>query len=219
MKVYIIIISGIIAIIAVVAIFVWLREKKRTEAMKELAGSLKFSFSKKGDDSLLSSLNRFHLFSQGHLKRVSNVMKGYANDIHVTIMDYRYTIWAGKSSHTWKQTVILFQSSLLQLPAFALRPENLFHKIGAAFSYQDIDFDSHPTFSKQYLLQGAEDEAVRNTFSDDLLAYYEQRKDLSTEGDGDKLLFYRISKRLSPMDIRSFMEQGFALFSLVKTES
>ena len=109
--------------------------------------------------------------------------------------------------------------SLLQLPAFALRPENLFHKIGAAFSYQDIDFDSHPTFSKQYLLQGAEDEAVRNTFSDDLLAYYEQRKDLSTEGDGDKLLFYRISKRLSPMDIRSFMEQGFALFSLVKTES
>jgi len=68
-------------------------------------------------------------------------------------------------------------------------------------------------------LQGAEDEAVRNTFSDDLLAYYEQRKDLSTEGDGDKLLFYRISKRLSPMDIRSFMEQGFALFSLVKTES
>ena len=218
MEVYIII-PGIIAVIAVIAIVAWLHEKKRTEAMKEFAGSLKFSFSKKGDNSLLSSLNRFHLFSQGRSKRVSNVMKGYANDIDVTIMDYRYTTGGGKSSHTWRQTVMLFQSSLLQLPAFALRPENLFHKIGAAFGYQDIDFDSHPTFSKQYLLRGAEEEAVRNTFSDDLLAYYEQRKDLSTEGDGDKLLFYRISKRVSPKVIRSFMEQGFALFSLFKTES
>jgi len=213
------VIGGITAAVAIIAIVAWLHEKKRTEALEAFARSLNFSFSKKGSDSLIGSLNQFHLFSQGRSKRVSNVMKGYANDIDVTIMDYRYTTGGGKNSHTWRQTLILFQSSLLQLPAFALRPENLFHKIGAAFGYQDIDFDSHPTFSKQYLLRGAEEEAVRNTFSDDLLAYYEQRKDLSTEGDGDKLLFYRISKRVSPKDIRTFMEQGFALFSLVKTES
>ncbi len=95
----------------------------------------------------------------------------------------------------------------------------MFHKIGSAFGYQDIDFASHPTFSKQYLLRGSDEMAVRNTFSDDLLAYFEQRKGLSAEGDGDRLVFYRISKRVPPKDISSFMEQGFALFSFLKTES
>jgi len=183
------------------------------------AGSLNFSFSRKGSDSLTALLNQFHLFSQGHSKKVSNVMNGRTSDIDVTIMGYRYTVGGGKNSHTWRQTVILFQSSLLRLPSFALRPEHLFHRIGSAFGYQDIDFDSHPAFSKQYLLQGTEEEAVRNTFTDELLAYLDERKGLSAEGDGDKLVFYRAGKRVAPQNIQSFLEEGFGIFALVKTQA
>lgn len=213
------IIGGITAVVAIIIIVVWYCEKKRTEALKAVASSLNFSFSKKGSDSLTASLNQFHLFSQGHSKKVSNVMNGRAGDIDVTIMGYRYTTGSGKHSHTWRQTVILFQSSLLRLPSFTLRPESLFHKIGSVFGYQDIDFDSHPTFSKQYLLRGTDAEAVWNIFTDGLLAYYDERKGLSTEGDGDKLVFYRAGKRVPPQNIRSFLEEGFGIFSLVKTQA
>lgn len=215
----VLIIGGIIAVVAIALIVAWHLEKKRTEALQAVAASLKLAFSKKASDSFVPSLSQFHLFSQGRSKKASNVMNGRANEIDVSIFDYQYTTGGGKSSHTWRQTVVLFRSSMLHLPRFTLRPERLFHKIGSAFGYQDIDFDSHPTFSKQYLLRAADEQACRDVFTDGVLGYYDQRKGLSTEGDGDTLLFYRESKKVPPADIRSFLEEGFGVFSLFKTEA
>jgi DNA-binding protein Fis len=52
MEVYLIL--GIAIVIAVIVLAYWLNEKKRTDAMGELASSLKFSFSKKEDFSFLA---------------------------------------------------------------------------------------------------------------------------------------------------------------------
>lgn len=212
------IIGAIVLLLAIIIGACWYVEKKRTEALQAVADSLGFSFSRKGDRALPASLHGFHLFSQGHGRKMSNVLHGSANEIDVTIFDYRYTTGGGKNSHTWRQTVMLFESGKLCLPDFTLRPENLFHRIGGVFGYQDIDFDTHPTFSKQYLLRGSDEEAVRGLFHDDVLAHYAQHKGLSTEGAGGDLIFYRASRRVSPNDIRSFMEEGFGIFSLLKRE-
>ncbi len=213
------IIIGGLAVFATIIIAARYSAKKRTEALETIASSLDFSFSKKGSYSLIASPNQFYLFSRGRSKKVSNVMNRCTNDIDVTIMDYRYTVGGGKNSCTWTQTVILFQSSLLRLPAFTLRPEHLFHKIGNAFGYKDIDFDSYPTFSKQYLLRGPDEEAVRNFFTDRLLAHYDEHKGLNTEGDGDKLVFYRAGKKAPPQDIQSLLEEGSGIFRLVKAQA
>ncbi len=37
-------------------------------------------------------------------------MNGRAGDVKVQIFDYTYSTGGGKSSHTWKQTVFLFES-------------------------------------------------------------------------------------------------------------
>lgn len=214
---YFLIFGGIAALIAVIIVAVRYYERKRREALEKLARLLDYSFSAKGSDSLLASVNQFHLFTQGHRRRITNVLTGRSDDTLVTIMDYRYTTGGGKNSHTWVQTVILYQCSRLHLPVFTLRPENLFHKIGNAFGYQDIDFDSNPTFSRQYLLRGTEEQAIRNLFSDACLLYYEQHKGLCTEGTGDKLAFYRSSKRVPPPKLRSFIEEGSAVFRLFTT--
>jgi hypothetical protein len=67
---------------------------------------------------------------QRHSRSISNVFSGMFNDIPVMVMDYKYTTGGGKSSHTWQQTVLTFESDKLLLPSFFLRPENLFDKIG-----------------------------------------------------------------------------------------
>ena len=215
----ILIIGGIIVVVTILIVVAWYLGKKRTEELQAVAASLNLAFSKKADDSFVSSLSQFHLFSQGRYKKASNVMNGRANEIDVSIFDYQYTTGAGKYSNTWLQTVVLFRSSMLHLPQFTLRPEGLLDKIGSAFGSQDIDFDSHPTFSKQYLLRAADEQACGVVFTDSVLEYYDQRKGLSTEGDGDTLLFYRDSKRVPPADIRAFLEEGFGVFSLFKTEA
>jgi hypothetical protein len=40
---------------------------------------------------------------------------------------------------------------------------------------------------------------------------------MSTEGAGDGFIFYRASKRVPARRIRGFLQEGFALFSLMKT--
>ena len=202
---------GVLLVVLLVSSHV---KKKRAEAMERVAGELEFSYIKEGDSQMVSSLGRFYLFSKGRRKRVDNLLHGQFEGMDVSIFDYRYTIGGGKHSHTHRQTVMIFQSGSLKLPEFFLRPENLFHKIGGALGYQDIDFDGYEKFSKNYLLRGKDEQAVRETFNESILSYYEFNGGLSTEGDADTIIIYRASKKVSPEEIKTFYDMGYDIFNL-----
>jgi hypothetical protein len=211
----------IVAVVAVVGIFAYvsyLAEKKRTAELEQVARDLGFEFAPRGDAAFLKDLRRFHLFSQGHSQKLWNLLRGTSNNLEVSIFDYKYVTGGGKNSHTWLQTVICFRFDGPALPDFSLRPENVWHKIGAWFGYQDIDFESHPAFSSKYLLRGSNEEAVRRLFTAEVLEFYESTPGLSTEGAGNTLLYYRHSVREKPEALRSFMEDGFKVLSLYESE-
>ena len=210
-----VIVAVVLALIGIAIFLARHFDKKRTEALKAVADALGFAFSAKGNEGLLGSLREMRLFSQGHGRKIKNAMSGFANGVGVTIFDYRYTVGSGKNSHTYAQTVALFESDGLQAPAFALRPENLFHKIGSAFGYQDIDFRDHPSFSKKYLLRGTDEASIRRMFTDELLDHYERRDGLSAEGAGDRFVHYRSSKKVAPEKIRSFFEEAYSVFAML----
>ena len=130
-------------------------QKRRAEAMARIAGELKLVFTPEGDETVMSEHAAFHLFLQGRSKKIRNLLRGTVRDSNVSIFDYQYTVGAGKHQHTWIQTVISFQLQGRNLPAFTMRPENVFHKLGSMMGYQDIDFEISPVFSKKYLLRGA----------------------------------------------------------------
>ncbi|MBC8452449.1 MAG: hypothetical protein H8D65_01170 [Spirochaetes bacterium] len=210
------IISGFFLVIIVIILLIRYFSNKRTEALTAFAEFEHYKFSKNPDDTLLPSLSGFRLFSKGHAKKVSNVLRKDSAEKDLTIFDYRYTTGGGKSSHTWNQTVILYQSNRLQLPSFTLRPENVFHKIGKSFGYEDIDFDTHPIFSKQYLLRGEDEMKVRKLFTEKILSYFDEKKGFCVEGDGARLLFYRGGKKVPPQNIPLFQETGLEVFNLFK---
>jgi hypothetical protein len=204
---------GVMLLIVAAIIYVgYLREKRRTEALQGLAEELGFDFIPK-DPELLAALGSFHLFTQGHGKAIKNVLRGEANGLETEVFDYDYTTGGGKSSTTWRQTVICFRLDGPELPAFSLRPENVLHRIGAWFGYQDINFEDFPVFSKSYLLQGPSETAIRDLFTERLLTYYEGRPGLNTEGGGNRLLFYRHGKRVDPEKFRAFLEEGFEVLA------
>jgi len=218
------VVSVIIPIIAVILIIiVWVQyEKQRTKEFKQVAEEMGFIFYPKGDDMQLrigvtARLSDFHLFSQGRSRKIRNMLHGVSEQLEVGILGYRYTTAGGRSSHTVRQSVIYFRSPELNLPQFALRPENLFHKIGSSLGYQDIDFESDQTgveFSKKYLLQGKDEQKVRELFATEVLGFFEGQDGISTEGGGDQLIFYRRRKRIKPEDVRPFMEEGLEVFRL-----
>ncbi len=184
------------------------QEKQRTADLQRAADELGFEFLPTDDSSFLANLTGFPLFSQGRSKRLFNLMRGKTKNLNVSVFDYSYVTGSGKHRHTWRQTVVCFQIDGAGLPTFSLGPENVWHKIGTWFGYQDINFASHPLFSKNYLLRGQAEEAIRNLFTEEVLAFYETNPKLTTEGDQDRLLVYRHSVRVEPSAIRSLLEDG-----------
>jgi len=183
-------------------------EKKRVEALAQVAGDLRLVFTPEGDETLMSGHGSFHLFSQGHSKKIKNLMRGTVGDLNVALFDYEYTVGGGKHRHTLSQTVISLQLRGRMLPAFSMRPEQVWHKVGSMMGYQDIDFESNPDFSKKYLLRGRDEAAVRSIFTNRVLMFFESEPGLCVEAEGRTLVVYRHSAKVKPEAFRAFLDTG-----------
>ncbi len=212
----ILILTGVVAVAGGVAYYAYQQEKKRTAALKQLADELKFDFAPKGDEKLRADLGGFTLFSHGHAKKLTNLLRGTTPELDVAVFDYRYTVGGGHHRHTSRQTVVSFRFPGGRLPRFSLRPETVWHRIGSWLGYQDINFESHPVFSQKYLLRGKDEPAIRSLFTPDVLEQFEARTGLCVEGAADRLIVYRPGKRVDPEAIRSLMEEAFGILALFR---
>jgi hypothetical protein len=208
---------GVLVIVFLYLNHLW--EKKRTAAMKEFAEEMGFDFVGLPDSGMLGEVGGLFLFEQGHSKRFGNLMRGEANGLELRLFDYWYTTGSGKHKSTHVQTVLCFLLPEGRLPAFSMRPQNFFHKIGTWFGYQDINFESHPKFSDYYLLRGNAEDAVRQLFTPAALDHFETVKGACVEGGGDVLVYYRAAKRLDPKNLRSLMEEGFQALAALRPEA
>ena len=213
------IIGAIVLVTGLLILWVWYSSKKRIEALQTLADELGFTFHPKGDTVLQGWFEGFHLFSQGRSRKISNILRGKTAALDVAIFDYRYTTGGGKSSQTHSQTVLCFNSDAMMLTPFVMRPESIWHRVGMSLmGGQDIDFDTHPVFSKMFLLRGNDEDAIRDTFRPEILEHFEEYAGTSVEGDGNLLIYYRHGTSLAPHKVRPFMEEGFETLRLFQTQ-
>jgi hypothetical protein len=193
-------------------------DRQRTDAIQRLASNLGFQYQPEPKLYLPSQLWQLELFSKGRNRRVNNLIQGRMGNTKVSLCDYRYTSRSGKSSRTYRQTVVVIEADDLQLPSFMLIPENVFHKIGDMFGYHDIDFATHPDFSSRYLLKGSDESWIRQVFHDDVLKFYQHQAHVSTEGIGSVLIYYRAHQRLAPDQWKAFMDEALTGYRHLATE-
>lgn len=207
-------ISVIVGLIVVLAVYFWQKEKDRTRALELTASQLGWSFAATAPLNMIAGLERFALFDQGHSKQIKNFMYGEASGVKAAVFDYSYVTGSGKHRHTHYQSVVYLEPPYLHLPFFSLRPEGFMHKVFQAFGYQDIDFGQRPEFSKQYILRGQDEQAIRQTFNDGLLAFYEGYGGTCSDGGGNQLFVYRGGYRFEPGEIQSYVGLGLQVMNL-----
>lgn len=200
--------AGILLVMILVYAINQRRKRIRRDRMSEAAQAMGLTFSPEDSGDLLPSLGSLNLFSHGHGKSITNILRARDGTGETAVFDYTYTVGQGKSAETRRQTVFLLRRDDLSLPGFTLAPERLGHKIGSLFGYQDIDIDSAPEFSSRCLLRGAEEERIRNLFSSYLTMYFAQHPNLNVEGGGGKIVVYRARRMVPPDGIRAFMDEG-----------
>ncbi|MDE0866564.1 MAG: hypothetical protein OSA98_22510 [Rubripirellula sp.] len=196
------------------------RKKERTKQLGLVTQNFGLPFVPTSDNTTLSRLGNFHLFQVGAESiECTNVLEADADEVKMVFFDYSYTIVSSGSGNTsrttYRQSILHFCSPSLRLPKFFVRPEGLLHKIGSAFSYQDIDFQTHPTFSRKYLLRGEDEAQIRELFNDNVLTFFETQTKISVEANSDQFVMYRPKKLIKPDELKQFMDEGLGLFALL----
>ncbi len=202
------------------------REKKRIEGLANLAMRLGMQFTAEAPEGFLGRKldgtippqalsDGINLSILRYGGRISNVMLGELDGVAISLFDYWYNAGSGRFSRVSQQTVAILSLPTLSLPAFVLKPEGLFHKVGSAFGMQDIDFPEAPGFSKQFLLRGARAHAVRAAFNRGVLEFFERHPGMSAEGSGRQLIYFRAGRLQPPAEVRGFMRQGCELARLL----
>lgn len=211
------VIIGVVLAIALVAYIVSnIRRKKRTEALERVASELGLSFSAHGNTFIVGQLDWCDLLSRGREKKVLNLMRSSSEGREIAVFDYQYTTGHGKSRTTVSSTVACLRSDGSPLPRFALRPEGTWDKISSWFRSADINFDTHPRFSRAYVLRGENESAIRASFRPEVLEHFERHSKISAEGLNDMLLIYRQGKRVSPEGVSQFLADAFESLSVLR---
>ena len=204
-------------VVVSIAIGIWM-ERKRTLELQSIAEGMGLQFHPSESGGLRSKLDSFPLFQSGRSRTFQNVISGTTQDVQVALFDYKYTTGSGKNNTVHRQTVMAFGSNQLHLPHFVLRPEGWFDKISSAFGFEDIDFASHPTFSKNYHLSGQNRPAIEEYFTPDRLEFFETHLGLSMEGWDNWMILYRQRTRIKPSTVQQFFELGFGAYARLKQE-
>jgi hypothetical protein len=197
----------------------------RADKLTETANTLNVNYYSDGIDSIYESI-AFSKKSENGSDIVSNLMQGEVSNTKFAIFDREYTVRCDDSYTTKKYTAIYFSTANLNLPRFTLKPEGFGDQVATLAQlnlstfkseYQDIDFTSHPEFSKRFLLQGEDEEKIRAIFTDKLLGYFLTHQKITIEGKGNILIVYRESilqsdDRISTDQWTAFMDTAYQVF-------
>jgi hypothetical protein len=192
------------------------KERERTHALQAMAAQLGWSFAAEAPMNTIAGLEHHALFSEGHSKEIKNFMYGEASGVKAAAFDYKYITGSGKHQSVHWQTVVFLEPDKLNAPQFALRPESLVHKMMEAFGYKDIDFGQRPEFSRQFILRGQNELAIRQAFNDRVLSFFESYPGTCIDAGGNQLFLYRAGHRYQPHEIEGCVGLALQVMNLLK---
>lgn len=213
--------EGLLVVGIFVAVFVlaggmmywsYVANKKRIEGFEQEAEAMGLNFTQQPADSFMAHYGHFKLFNRGRRRGVSNLIEGDSGDVTLRIFDYKFTTGSGKQTRHLVQTIASLKSSQLNIPSLTIHPEGFLSRVGSKMGFQDIDFDSHPTFSKMFVLKGDNEEAIRNFLTPAALEYFEAHQGISLEASGDTLFFYNPNRRIKPEEIKDLLARAYEVF-------
>lgn len=202
---------GFFALIGLIIFLALRAERKRKEALMELAARMGFAHEHKPVFNTQGVYAQLRLFNRGRSKKIRNALMQSSDGRTLQFFDYQYTTGSGKNSTTTMQTVLMLQDANLSLPPFNMQPESFMHRAAKWFVGEDIDFEAHPEFSRKYFLKSDAEAEVRELFAGRLCQFFEQHLGWSVESDNGVLMVYKTGKRMRLKNYEGFMKEALTI--------
>jgi len=194
-------------------------KKKRYDSLLNICLEAKLEPLDPSLSGLVSQLKDMELFSRGGSRKVENLFgsKSFYSDQY--LFDYSYVVSSGKSSHKFSQTVMFYDCRNLALPDFFLKPENFFDILKEWFGFTDIDFISHPDFSKQYRLTGDFESVIRYYFNHEVLELLSDYKSFWIQASNFYLIIYKDKELIPEEQVPVFIRFCHMIYELFRLRS
>ena len=141
-----------------------------------------------------------------------NLMRGTSSPGETVLFDFQYGSVEGDR---FEQTVAAFSSSGARWPQFSIGPKGILDRAviaatGAVGVKRDLEFASHPAFTRRYLVRGRDETAVRTLFNPRALEVWTslQQRGWSACGADRWLLVYRDHRLIPPRRLGDFLDQA-----------
>ena len=195
------------------------KSMKRRAEVQQSAADLGAEYSAQADPELGNALMPF--FHDSLVVTATNVLRIESDGVRVAeaAVEYRRGVGAARSTmnRTSNQTVAFLDSGDPMLPAFTLQPEGLLvEAMSRVFGVQDIDFPTHPGFSRAYHLTAVHAENTRRLFDDPLLAALARTTGLHIQSHRGCLALYRPGRFVELADLNGFVTEALAILRLFK---
>lgn len=160
----------IAVIVALGAATLWVVARfdaQRTAAWRRVADELGYEFVDRVPTAELPGADILKAFDRGRWMGARNVLKGVEGPARVTLCDYRYSIGSARNTNSDHVTLCLVETPEIDVPACYARPQMVpfFDAIGKLVGRQNIEFEDGRAFSGAYVLQGTDEDGVRELFS------------------------------------------------------
>lgn len=174
---------------------------KRQMALQSLADTLEWDYrSELTSDT--KALERFDYFQTKVVNYQYNEL--VSKDEHLHIFDLSYSEGAFIAKDDIKATFVLVDLDK-EIPQFVLDRENILGGINEQTSYQDLDFETAPDFSRRFFLGGKKPETIRAFFNAELIFFFESHPYYRVESIGNSLLIKGKNRLSALQEIKRLM--------------
>jgi hypothetical protein len=205
-------IFGILAVVAVIAICAHIAAMKRREAMMALAQRLGLRFSPHRDRGLARGYQFLDKLRHGHNRYAYNVLSGSYQGHDVMVFDYHYQTGSGKNTQHYNFSFFILTMPAV-FPELVIGREGFFSKIAQAVGYDDIDFESHE-FSRKFCVRSKDKKFAYDVCNGQMIEYLLANDDLTIEIDAHALAV-SFNRRLAPEQIEPNLQRLLRIRSLM----
>ena len=201
-------ILAFVAVFAPIAFYTYSMQQRRAQAYRAFAATTGYTYvmRRPGEEAKYTGI--LPMFGQGHGQTWQHEISGTFNGLPFTAFEYVYFVGYGRSQTTHRQAMIKWESASATLPQFTLGPENFFSRIGQALGSLDIDFPEDEPFSRDYVLRGQDEAAVRTLFTQALRSELASQQGQHLAGGGRVLFWWRNGSLPGPDGCNDFLSAG-----------
>lgn len=168
-----------------------------------------------------SYLRNFHFFQSRPIEYKKNVISGSYlpyMDVNWEISDVTFDEGAMAGSEVHHTTLQVIQLPF-RIPQFSLDKEGIFDRIFDQVlefaGHKQINFKSHPKFSRMYYLQGRNEQSCRAFFTDAIMEYLEEEDIFHIESNGEALVIFKHDKLAKLKDVRKMLNFSYYFCKLI----